>query len=231
MKNLNLLNGIKIAHRGLWNNKYPENSMGAFRQCINNGVAFEFDVHMLKDDTLVVIHDDDTERVTGTKVILRDANYNEINNLKLQGTDYTIPRFKEVLDLVDGKVLLDIEIKTDVKKIKICHLISKYLDDYKGNFIVKSFNPIFLIWFRMFRPNYIRGLLLSKINYKSKFWYLFFNIWFNWLVKPDFVAVSYKSLSNKIITKIRKKGIPILIYTIKEKDLIDYEYDGYIYEE
>ena len=233
-KNLNILMGKKIAHRGLWNDKYPENSVGSFKRCIARGVPIELDVHVLKDNSLVVIHDPNTFRMTGKEIILKNAVYDDIKELKLKGTEYGIPKFSEVLELVDGKVLLDIEVKYDVKNFKICREISKLLDKYNGNFIIKSFNPIYVMWFRIFRPNYIRGLLMSVDEKKGKIlnslWHNFL-IWLNLLMQCDFIAYDYKFLPNKKIDKLRKKGVPILIYTLKENEIINYKYDGYIYEE
>lgn len=233
-KKLDILVGKKIAHRGLWNKDNPENSIGAFKRCIDKDIPIELDVHILKDDTLVVIHDDDTERVTGKKIILKNVKYEDIKDLKLRNTDYRIPNFSSVLELVDGKVLLDIEVKNDVKNFRICREISKYLDDYKGDFIVKSFNPIYIFWFRIHRPNYIRGLLVSRLDstkMNKGLKYMLFNMWLNFLAKPDFVAFDYRDLPNKKIDRLRKKGIPVLLFTVKKNDIINYKYDSYVYEE
>lgn len=224
----------RIAHRGLWNDKNPENSIGAYKRCIDRNIPIELDVHILKDNTLVVIHDDDTEKMTGKKVILKDANYDDIKDLRLKNTDYRIPKFKDVLELVNGKVLLDIEIKLDVCNFKICREVCKYLDEYKGDFIVKSFNPIYMIWFRLYRPNYVRGILVSKLkNAKvSKIIkYICFNMWFNFIVKPDFIAFDYRDLPNRRVEKLKNKGIPVLLFTVKENEIVNYKYDGFIYEE
>ncbi|MBQ2872670.1 MAG: hypothetical protein IJE89_01560 [Bacilli bacterium] len=232
-KNMDILNNIKIAHRGLWNDKYPENSMGAFDRAINNGIPVELDVHILKDNTLVVIHDDDTYRMTGKRVILKNAVYDDIKDLKLKGTKYKIPTLEEVLLLVNGKVLIDIEIKIDVFDFSICHELCKLLDKYKGSFLVKSFNPIYIWWFRCNRSNYMRGLLVSRLGWvkMSKILkYMLFNMWFNSLAKPDFISFDYRDLPNKKIDKLYKEGMPILIHTIKDNNVIDLKYSGYIYE-
>ena len=50
-KNLDYLNKIRIAHRGLWNDENPENSVGSFRRCLDKGIPIELDVHILKDGT------------------------------------------------------------------------------------------------------------------------------------------------------------------------------------
>ena len=222
VKDLSVLKNIKIAHRGLCKVGLVENSMSAFSECVKRNIPIELDVHILKDNTLVVIHDDDTERITGKKVILKNSNYDDIKDLKLIGANEGIPLLKDVLDLVDGKVLLDIELKYDVKDLRICYEICKLLDIYNGKFIVKSFYSLYILWFRLYRKNYIRGILISR--WKKNFTFL------NVFSKPDFICYNYKKIPYSKVYKYYRKGIPLLIYTVK--DMLDIEeiYTGIIYE-
>lgn len=234
-KNLNILKKIKIAHRGLWDEDIPENSIGAFKRCIDKNTPIELDIHLLKDNTLIVFHDDNLKRMTGVDKLLKDCTYDEIKNLKLKKTNYNIPTLKEVLDLVDGKVLLDIEIKTDVDNFTICYELCKLLDAYNGYFIIKSFNPFYIWWFRIHRPNFIRGLLVSRLKGKKMnrlFKYALFKMWFTNIAKPDFISFNYKDLPNKRIQRLRNNGVPILLFTIKENEIVNYQnnYDGWLFE-
>lgn len=235
-KNLENLDKIKIAHRGLWNDECPENSIGAFKRCIDKNIHIEFDVHLLKDNTLVVFHDDNLKRMCGVDIILKDCCYDDIKDFKLKNTNYNIPTLSDVLDLVDGKVLLDIEIKTDVDGFRICEELVKCLDKYRGKYIIKSFNPFYVWWFRKNRDEVIRGILVSRLKKKkmNKFLkYALYNMWFNPIAKPDFIAFNYKDLPNKKIEKYKNDGTPILLFTIKEENIVEYvnDYDGIIYEE
>ena len=56
-----------VAHRGDWRNS-PENSMQAFRNCLEMGVdMIEIDVRKTKDNELVIIHDATVDRTTNGK--------------------------------------------------------------------------------------------------------------------------------------------------------------------
>ena len=225
---LNSLDGIKIAHRGLFDKKNPENSLGAFKKCIDRNVSIELDVRMLKDNTLVVFHDANTFRMTGKKFNLSDVNYDDIRELKLENSEYNIPKLDDVLKLVDGKVLLDIEIKGKENDLRICYEVCKCLDNYKGNFIIKSFNPIYMLWFRINRKNYIRGLLISKLEHRIDILrYRILDI----VLGSQFISIDYRNIHLKLLDRYRKRNVPILIFTIKEKDIEKYVNFGYIYEE
>ena len=116
----------------------------------------ELDLHVLKDDNVVVFHDKNLHRMTGIDKDIKDCTYDEIKNLKLKNTDNHIPLFKDVLELVDGKVPLLIELKHDVKVGKLEKETMKYLKKYKGEYAIMSFNPLTLLYFKKENSNIIR---------------------------------------------------------------------------
>lgn len=223
---------LAIAHRGLWNDEIPENSLGAFQNCVDEQVPIELDIHLLKDNTLVVFHDDNLKRMTGIDKKIKDCTFDEIKRLKLKNTDYSIPKFEDVLKLVHGSVLLDIEIKTDKKSFRICRVLAKLLDIYEGEFLIKSFNPLYIAWFRFKRSGFTRGLLVSKMK-NAKLpnvikWFLY-TMKFNFLAKPQFIAYDYRDLPDKRVERLYEKGMPIYLWTIKNEEF-QAPYDGIIYE-
>ena len=111
------LDNLLFAHRGVHDNiKVPENSIKAFYLSIENNLNIELDVQLTDDNVLVVFHDESLRRMTGVNKNLNELRYEEIKNLKLLKTNETIPTLKEVLKLINGQVILDIEIK-NTKKI------------------------------------------------------------------------------------------------------------------
>lgn len=217
MKKIDFLKNNLIAHRGLHDEKNPENSIGAFKKAINKGYIIELDVHLLKDNTVVVFHDDSLYRMTGKRKKIKDLTYDEIKEFRLLNTNYKVPTLKSVLELVDGKVPLIIEIKYDLKVGLLEKEVVKLLDNYEGKFCVKSFSPLSVRWFKKNRPNYIRGLLISskKKTIKERILrsYLIFL-----LSKPDFISCNYLLYNDKKIKKYMKK-VPVIAWTIKTENL------------
>ena len=216
MKEIDFLKTNLIAHRGLHNEKCPENSIGAFRRAIRKGYIIELDVHILKDGTIVVFHDDDLNRMCKKKIKLKDSTYEEIKSIKLKKTNYTIPTLKQVLEIIDGQVPVIVEMKFDRKAGILEKEVVKILDNYKGKFCVKSFNPKSVMWFKKHRPNYIRGLLISNNNKTLKQKLLHSKLIFK-ICKPDFISCNYLLHNNKNIKKYMQKK-PVIAWTIRTEN-------------
>ena len=97
------LQGWNYAHRGLHGDGAAENSMTAFRLAVENGYGMEFDLHLLKDGNLGVMHDSLLNRTTGQAGRIEDLTTEDLKNYRLENTEDTIPKFLDVLTLVDGK--------------------------------------------------------------------------------------------------------------------------------
>ena len=105
------LRGWAYAHRGLHSDGIPENSMAAFRAALEKGYGIEFDLHLLKDGNLAVIHDSALKRTTGKEGRVEDLTTQELERYALEGTEETIPTFRQLLDLYAGKAPLIVELK------------------------------------------------------------------------------------------------------------------------
>ena len=203
-----MFNNLIIAHRGVHDNKNtPENSLKAFYKALIEKYPIELDIQLTKDNEIVVFHDKNLKRMTGVDKNVSDLTLDEIKKLKLLNTNEQIPTLDEVLKLVNGKVLLDIEIKPTDKYKEICALLNEKLKNYKGDVLVKSFDYRIPRWFKKNNPNIKRGLLLSDTNHCM----------LRLLTcKPDFLAISKKCDIKPFLKKY-----PILLWTIKGKNEID----------
>lgn len=211
------LKGLYIAHRGIHNDKIIENTIPAFSKALDKKVPIEFDIRVLKDGSLVVFHDDSLKRLMGIDKKISNYTYDELKKLTFPSGDTHIPILQDVLKLVDGKVLLVIEIKkSDSCSYKeYCKRIVSVLDNYSGDFVIKSFDVRIVNWF-LKNTNYISGLLIA--NRKKSFydWIMRQKITLS-ILKPNFISVDYHIVDKKVIQNLRKKK-PVLVWTIRDKN-------------
>lgn len=221
-RDIDFLKHNLIAHRGYWdiNTNIPENSLLAFQKAIDNNCIIELDVHVLKDNKVIVFHDDNLKRMTNIDKNLKDLYYKDIQELKLNNTNEKIPLLEEVLELVKGKVPIIIELKYDVKCGVLETEVIKILKKYNGKYAIKSFNPFSINYFRKNFPDAIRGQLSSDFKYKKMniIKRLFLSkMLYNIISKPDFISYDIRALPNKKVTKMKNNKL-ILGWTIKNKD-------------
>lgn len=106
-----------VAHRG-YHQKYPENTLAAFQAAVEAGVSMtELDVNFSRDRKVVVIHDATLERTTDGHGAVSDNTMAELKKLDAGSwfdprfADQRLPELSEVLDLVIGRAMVNIEIK------------------------------------------------------------------------------------------------------------------------
>lgn len=215
---MNLKKYKYIAHRGLHNEKYNilENTLESFEDAINNNYAIELDVQLTKDEKIIVFHDYNIKRMTGQDLYIKDLTLSELKKIKLKDSFSTIPTLDKVLDLVDGKVPLLIEIKNEEKVGKLEEVLNDTLSRYKGEFMLESFNPFVVRYFKK-NTNYSCGLLACKhyTSFKGKILGLFINFFLSKnIFNADFVAYKFDQLNEKVYSKIMKRKLPLFLWTI-----------------
>ena len=138
---------IPAAHRGLYaaDQSIPENSLGAFCKAVEHGYAIEMDVQCSNDNVAFVFHDANLLRMCGRLDVLSTMNAIEIKTMNLANSEETIPTFQEVVELVDGKVPLWIEIKTTKRRKQTVKSVMDLLDEYQGDYSICSFDPLILL--------------------------------------------------------------------------------------
>ncbi len=186
--------GVNFAHRGLHSRDcaVPENSLEAFRLAANAGYGIELDVQLSKDGQVVVFHDDSLDRVCGVHAGVAELTLEELQNLRLCGTDYTIPLFSHVLEVVHGRSPLIVELKNGKRNRELCEKTYRQLESYRGDVCVESFNPFIVAWFRFHARDLVRGQLAMTAKYYENMpkiqGFLLSRTMFNFLARPQFIA-------------------------------------------
>ena len=185
-----------VAHRGYWNSERTENGIPAFKAALEKNIAIELDVHLSKDNRLVVCHDENLKRTTGKEGIIEELTVQEIkdNYRLLDGSE--IPTLQEVLDLVDEKVPIFLELKTWQKNNKpLAAQVKVELERIKDkkNIILIAFDPRALIACKGF--GFVRSFLVA-ISHK-----------WTWIFHNQFesVDVEYQMLDWPKVKRYAKK--------------------------
>ena len=210
------------AHRGLHGGDIPENSLMAFGKAAENGHGIELDVQLSKDGRVMVFHDYTLKRMTGCDKMLSELTAEELRELRLAGTDEKIPYLTEVLELIDGRVPILVELKGESSDTSVCAPTDEILSKYSGAYCVESFNPMLLRWYRKNRPDVMRGILVTNIAKEKKKAsiknLILQNMMTNCLCRPDFIAydVRYSSLGVDICTKFFSS--PAFAWTTRDEE-------------
>ncbi|MBP3637386.1 MAG: glycerophosphodiester phosphodiesterase [Clostridia bacterium] len=232
------LQGYDYAHRGLWNDQLPENSMAAFRNAVDHGFGMEMDVHLTKDDQLVIFHDDSLKRMCGVDKPICECTLAELQQYHLKGTEEGIPTFDEFLNMVDGRVPLIIEIKPDKRISELCQHVHARLQQYQGPYCIESFHPLAVQWFRKNAPEIIRGQLANGLYGaapKDRTWLYrsLASLIQNVVGRPDFVAYEHTTDRNLPMILMRIIKPHLVCWTVRSQhdmDVVRRRYDLQIFE-
>ncbi|MFC0515142.1 glycerophosphodiester phosphodiesterase family protein [Mucilaginibacter angelicae] len=102
------------AHRGDWRDA-PENSLLAFKYAMAIGVdIIELDLNKTKDGVVVIMHDQTIDRTTDGKGSPGDYTLAELKKFHLKNglnrvTVNTIPTLQEVMELIKGEILVNLD--------------------------------------------------------------------------------------------------------------------------
>ena len=197
----------EYAHRGLYGGSVPENSLSSFELAVKEGTGVELDVQLSKDGEVYVFHDENVIRMTGEDRLLREMTSDTVNSLRLSGTDLKIPKFTDVLKLIDGKVPVLVELKGESLDTSLCDAVAPILLNYSGPYIVESFNPFLIRRIKKLIKNVIAGQLYTNAcrdrKKRDPVSVAITAMAFNFISRPDFIAYN----------KECRKSFPVLLTT------------------
>lgn len=161
-----------FAHRG--GRKWaPENTLIAFKKSLDAHVdGIELDIHRCKSGELVVIHDEDVGRTTHGTGLVKDLTFSQISRLDAgswfapEFKGQKVPRLSDVLDLVDGKATVNIEIKNAPIRYAgieddLISLLAKY--KYPDKIVISSFDHEVLRRLHEKAPQYKTQILMDGV--------------------------------------------------------------------
>ncbi len=159
-----------IAHRGA-SHDAPENTLPAFELAWKQGAdGIEGDFHLTADKKIVCIHDFDTKRVSGEKLIISQTNLADLQRLDVgswkspQWKDVRMPTLDDVLKTVPEKKKIFIEIKSNQEIIPFLIESLKKSNLPREQIVIISFNQKVISTIREQAPDLVANWLTAFHN-------------------------------------------------------------------
>jgi glycerophosphoryl diester phosphodiesterase len=217
---------LKIGHRGAMGYA-PENTLASFAKALELGVdGIELDVHLCKSGEMVVIHDGRVDRTTNGKGTVIDMTLTELKQLDA-GEGQHIPTFQEVVDFVDRRAVIDIELKAEGTGKPVAEIVNRYVQKQgwkKEQFILSSFDHHELKRCHDIIPEVPFGPLIAAkpLDYAL----------FAQAMNADIILPFFEFLDLKFVQDAHQRGLKIFTWTVNRpkdiKEMLSIGVDGII---
>jgi glycerophosphoryl diester phosphodiesterase len=221
-----------IAHRGLHDESRAivENSLPAFWAAARAGYPIELDVRLLADGEVVVFHDRELDRLTAASGTIASKTSKELSKITFADAssgddpkrdDARIPLLRDVLDVIAGATPLLIEIKNEGDVGALETATAATLLKYRGPFVIQSFNPDTVLWWRERAPDVVRGLLAGDFRYEpidETTRRRLQNMEDLERCAPDFIGYDIRLLPVERVTSERSAGRPVIGWTARSSE-------------
>lgn len=201
-----------IGHRGA-SELAPENTLKSIRMALESELdMIEIDVSLCKSGEAVVMHNDRVEETTEGKGFIKDLTLQELKKLNA-GEGEQIPTLQEVINLIDSRCPLNIEIKGRGSAQEVSRILLTEISE-KGrswdDFLVSSFDHFELVEFKKLRTE-VRispiisclPLGLASLAENIEAWSLNMN---------------RETVNQEIVNDAHTKGLKVLVFTVNEPE-------------
>lgn len=215
-----------IAHRGA-SSLAPENTLASVKKAIDlKADIIEVDVHLTKDQQIIVCHDENLKRTTGRNLLIKNTEYAEIKQLDAgswfssEFKSEKIPLLEEVIKIINGKCKLLIEIKKGsetypgIEKMVLELIKQLKAEDYC---LMHTFAQAAIFTWNSFNSNIPVSYL--KISGPIKIWK---NKLMHSRMAPDSVHCYsnnyyYRFVTKRFVKKVHDNNQKIFVWTVNNK--------------
>lgn len=206
-----------MAHRGA-STEAPENTMAAFQKAIDDMADYiELDVQLTNNGEVIVMHDSNAYRTTGVDANIVNMTYKEVKTLDAgswfsdEYVGENVPSLKEVLELTQGKIKLNIELKPADNGTALAKNTVRIIEKYNmvNDCVITSFSESALKAVKTYNQEIKVGYILSAAYgdfYDMK--------------NVDFFSVNAAFLSKRTIDAIHNSGKRVYAWTVNNKESI-----------
>jgi len=179
-------------------------------------------VRLTRDGQVVVFHDRALRRLTGAAGRVDECAAADVRALRLLGTAERVPLLREVLELVDGRVPLLVEVKPSPSSPALAPAVLDVLQGYRGEVAIQSFKSRALRELgRTEAPHAVGHLWRWRSGPRSS-------------VPAAFVGAPVDGLPSRAVRRRRDAGAIVLAWTVRSPEQAERALrfvDNYIFED
>jgi glycerophosphoryl diester phosphodiesterase len=205
-----------IAHRGLHNSGkgIHENTLSATRAAMQRGYAIEADLQPSADGVPMVFHDYELSRLTGVVGKIVECAAAELKGMAIAGSRDTIPTLEKLLDMIDGRAGLVLELKEQEQaNQEFAEAVARSVASYRGPLALMSFSHSLIDKLYELEPPAALGLTAQGDD-------SLFAVHSS-LVKRvplDFLSYHLPDLNCRVVADFRKAGRPVISWTVRSPE-------------
>jgi glycerophosphoryl diester phosphodiesterase len=203
---------LKIGHRGAMGYA-PENTLASFARALELGVdGIELDVHLCRSGETVVIHDSRVNRTTNGRGKVREMTIRELRELDAGNGEHLLT-LEEVLDFVDHRAFIDIELKAEGVAGPVALTVDRYIES-RGwkpeQFMITSFDHHELLRCHRLVPRIPFGPLLAAkpLDYARM----------AQAMKAGGIMPFFEFLDEQFVQDAHQRGLKVITWTVDRPD-------------
>lgn len=209
-----------IAHRG-FSARAPENTVAALRRAIEIGADMaELDVTVTSDGHVVCLHDETLDRTTDGLGPATDRTLAEIRRLDAgswfaaEFAGEPVPTLAEVLDVADGRILLNVEIKPEAVPHGVVDAVARLIRDREmvDRVAVSSFAPEALRRMKVIAPEIVTISLFNDDLHDGRD-----PLEIVMEVGSRGLNMSANRATAELVERCHAHGLPVGVYTVNSK--------------
>ena len=206
-----------IGHRGA-RGHIAENTLPSIQKALDLGVdGVEIDIFRCASGELVVFHDTTLDALTDTQGYIEQFSLDSLRKVNVLG-GYQIPTLEEVLDLIDGKIFLNIELKGGQTALLTHELLQGYFKEPESTWgpdkiLISSFNWEELKQFYKVNSEIPIAILTEDDPLDA--------IPIGKQLKAVAINPDYKTLNQSLVKKLKQEGFAVYPWTVNESEAIE----------
>ncbi len=195
-----------IAHRGD-PSRALENSRAAVRLALSLPAdMIEIDIRMSRDQVLYVMHDDRTGRTCEEDINIERSHSGDIAAVRLRNGE-TVPTLQDILELVRGRAVLNLEIKSTGAGGPAARQVLR--SRYDGEIVISSFREREVLDARAVMPEVLSGKIFDSFSPRSLSTYR--------AKGHRLISLRRRTVTKRLVEACREKGIRVFVWTVDDE--------------